>query len=260
MGVEEAMDVGVFIRGCFGVFSGLPMNRRDALTVMEEIPMTSITDAKDTYDRSNSDTNTQGAQKSLAFGVAWIRSVLGGANTQLKWTATANMWVDAGTKAMPLDHMHRILESGKWCYVYHTDYVKQAKKKKATTVVGDVLPGEPLNGNRPIFPFLQTLSKNPGWHQRPDMVVHVAEDARSFRIPDARYGAWRFPLRTTYGRYDLTNGRSEWRILETGVDLSQLTKRQELLSQPASCLVSVFRSRINKRKSSAEVSCEHDPS
>ena len=247
LGLEEAMDAGVFCRGCFSVLAGLPMERRDAHKVMEVIPMTAITDAKDTFDRGNSDTNTYGAQKSLAFSVAWIRATLGGANTSLKWTATANMWVDAGTKDMPLDHLHRILDCGRWSYVYNANYVKQPKKKKTTVVaVNGMLPGVPLAGKTPIFPFLLNVSRSPGWHQRSGLVVHVASNAKSFRVPDARFSVWRFPLRSTYGRFDLGDGRSEWRELESRQDLTVLGKKQELLGQEAGCLVSVFESRIKK--------------
>lgn len=76
--------------------------------------------------------------------------------------------------------------------------------------------------------------------------MHVANNAKSFRVPDARFSVWRFPLRSTYGRFDLADGRSEWRELESRQDLTVLGKKQELLGQEAGCLVSVFESRIKK--------------
>ena len=43
---------------------------------MNAVPMTVAVDAKDVHDKGNSDTASYGSQKSLAFTVAWIRSVL----------------------------------------------------------------------------------------------------------------------------------------------------------------------------------------
>ncbi|CAK8992833.1 unnamed protein product, partial [Durusdinium trenchii] len=231
MGVEEGMDMGIFCRGGLATFLGLPTGRRDSLKVMEEIPMVSITDAKDTYDRGNSDCPTYGAQKSMAFAVAWVRQTLNGYNSSLKWTATANMWVDAGTKAMPLDHMQEILAKGKWSYVYHQDYVKQNPKKKTPEKIGMTaeLPGEPLDERSQMFQFVLKLSGQPGWHERPDMAVHVAYEAKSFRVPDGRFGANKYPVRSTFGKFDLEDGRSVWRQLEHGENLTELANRQKLL-------------------------------
>ena len=249
MGVEEGMDMGIFCRGGLATFLGLPTGRRDSLKVMEEIPMVSITDAKDTYDRGNSDCPTYGAQKSMAFAVAWVRQTLNGYNSSLKWTATANMWVDAGTKAMPLDHMQEILAKGKWSYVYHQDYVKQNPKKKTPEKIGMTaeLPGEPLDERSQMFQFVLKLSGQPGWHERPDMAVHVAYEAKSFRVPDGRFGANKYPVRSTFGKFDLEDGRSVWRQLEHGENLTELANRQKLLPRPAGCLISLFMSQAKKR-------------
>ncbi|CAK9063210.1 unnamed protein product, partial [Durusdinium trenchii] len=248
MGVEEGMDMGIFCRGALGAFLGLPMGRRDALKVMEVIPMVAITDAKDTYDRGNSDCPTYGAQKSMAFSVCWIRQVLNGSNSHLKWTATANMWVDAGTKLMPCDHMQGILEKGRWSFVYHQDYVKQSPKKKGAAEVseGAVLPGEPMDTKAPLFQFILNLSNHAGWHEKDNVIVHVACAARSFRVPDARYGGTKYPFRSTFARFDLKDGRSVWRTLEQGEDLREMAKRQALLPLTASCLVSIFLSQATK--------------
>ncbi|CAK9001568.1 Ankyrin-3 [Durusdinium trenchii] len=134
---------------------------------------------------------------------------------------------------------------GKWSYVYNPTYVKQPKKKKVSGAVSGIVPG------------VANLCRSPGWHQREGFVVHVAFEAKSFRIPDARYGAWRFPLRTTYGRFDLADGRSVWRLLEENVELSQLPKKQDLLERPAGCLITVFKSRI-KKEILGEEACLHE--
>ncbi|CAK9081636.1 unnamed protein product [Durusdinium trenchii] len=248
MGVEEGMDMGIFCRGALGAFLGLPMGRRDALKVMEVIPMVAITDAKDTYDRGNSDCPTYGAQKSMAFSVCWIRQVLNGSNSHLKWTATANMWVDAGTKLMPCDHMQGILEKGRWSFVYHQDYVKQSPKKKGAAEVseGAFLPGEPMDTKAQLFQFILNLSNHIGWHEKDNVIVHVACPARSYRVPDARYGSTKYPFRSTFARFDLKDGRSVWRILEHREDLREMEKRQALLPFPAGCLVSIFLSQATK--------------
>ena len=259
MGVEEGMDMGIYCRGSFADFRGLPMGRRDALRVMEEIPFIAVTDAKDTYDRSNSDCPTYGAQKLMAFSVAWIRQVLHGHNSSLKWTATANMWVDAGTKLMATDRTHDILDRGKWSYVFHQSYVKQpARKKVLASVSGEgELPGTALDEKSPIFQFVLSLSYHPGWRKRDDMVAHVALGAKSFRVPDARFGTTKFPWRSSFGRFDLEDGRSVWRELEKGKNLNEMTVRQGLLSRPAHCLISIFMSQATKKKDSLKkASCD----
>ncbi|CAK9100569.1 Alpha-galactosidase (Melibiase) [Durusdinium trenchii] len=214
-----------------------------------ELDKQSPLNAEDTYDRGNSDCPTYGAQKSMAFAVAWVRQTLNGYNSSLKWTATANMWVDAGTKAMPLDHMQEILAKGKWSYVYHQDYVKQNPKKKTPEKIGMTaeLPGEPLDERSQMFQFVLKLSGQPGWHERPDMAVHVAYEAKSFRVPDGRFGANKYPVRSTFGKFDLEDGRSVWRQLEHGENLTELANRQKLLPRPAGCLISLFMSQAKKR-------------
>lgn len=61
-----------------------------------------VVDAKDARDKTNSDSASFGAQKPLAFTVAWLRSELRRPRTQLKWTSAENMWADGGAKLMNL--------------------------------------------------------------------------------------------------------------------------------------------------------------
>lgn len=213
-GAEEAFDVGIFCRGIFAGFLGYPMDQRRALDAICAIPLAVVTDAKDVFDKGTSDTPTYGSQKSLAFTVAWVRSVLGQPNTMLKWTATENMFVDCNTKDMDRDHVIKILDSGKWCVVYNQDYVKQKTNKRAGGVVAAAsasagavsLSGEPLGEKSPIFAFLTQLSLSPGWHHREGVVINVAKGAKSYRTPAARFDPKNFPYRTTYGRFDGPNG------------------------------------------------------
>ncbi|CAE7229821.1 pol [Symbiodinium sp. CCMP2592] len=86
--IEEAFDVGQYCRGHWAEVLGYDLSFKN-----------------DTFDKTNSDTPSYGSQKSLAFTIAWLRGMVAKANVSLKWTATSNMFVDAGTKDMPQDHM-----------------------------------------------------------------------------------------------------------------------------------------------------------
>ena len=105
LSTEEAFDVGVYCRGLLAIMKGYPMSGRHTEAMMDAIPLIGITDCKDVYDKNTSDTPSYGSQKSLSFTIAWLRATLGRPNTSLRWTATENIWVDAGTKDMNLDHM-----------------------------------------------------------------------------------------------------------------------------------------------------------
>ena len=249
LGTEEGLDMGQFCRMIFALFQGYPMVARNADRIMDAIPLIAVVDAKDVFDKGSSDTPTYGAQKSLAFTVAWIRNTLSRPNTSLKWTSTENMWVDAGTKDMDLSHIHKILASGRWSYVYDPAFVKQTAKggkTKKPSLADGALPGEPLRPESPIFPYLHHLASSPGWHRRDGIVIHVARNARSFRTPSARYSIMDFPVRSTYGRFDSADGRSEWRTLEEGMDVTELVNPHGLLSVTAAVLISVYRSLATK--------------
>ena len=165
------------------------------------IPLAVITDAKDVFDKGCSDTPTYGSQKSLAFTVAWIRGVMAQPNTMLRWTATENMFVDCNTKDMCRDHVHKILNSGRWSVVYNQDFVKQKTGKRLGGMTGNAarasLSGDPLKEDSPVYPYLAQLSSSPGWHHREGLVINVAKQAKSLRTPNARFNPKEYPLRTT---------------------------------------------------------------
>ena len=236
------------------MFKGFPIHGNDGKMpdeVLDSIPHVQITDAKDLYDKGNSDTATYGAQKSLGFTIGWVRATLARAATSLKWTSTDNMFVDCGTKDMDESYLHRILAAGRWCYTYNQEYVKQGKsgkKQLPLSATANALDGEPLDVSLPIAAFLQQLSESPGWHHKDGVVTHVAHNARSFRNPSGRYLINQFPLRTTYARYDLDSGISCWRVLEDRVKMSDLSNKQALLGQPARILVTVFSASHEQRK------------
>ena len=114
LSAEEAIDTAQLCRGFLASLCGKSLHGRNVDTAINSIAMTAVVDAKDVHDKGNSDTPSYGSQKSLAFTIAWLRSVLRRPNSCLKWTATSNMWVDALTKDMDLQHLRKILLSGSW--------------------------------------------------------------------------------------------------------------------------------------------------
>ena len=131
-------------------------------TTRATIPLCVVTDAKDVFDKSSSDTPTYGSRKSLAFTVAWIRQVLGKPCTQLKRTSTENMFIDVGTKDMEYDHLHKIIESCKWSVSFNKAFIKQKQKKLRAVVFRESgkLIGEVLDETSLVFPHLAQLSSS----------------------------------------------------------------------------------------------------
>ncbi|CAK9107883.1 unnamed protein product, partial [Durusdinium trenchii] len=232
LGAEEAFDCDQFIRGVLASFRGFPMENRFVESIMDLVPLSVVVDAKDVHDKCNSD-STCGAQKSLAFAVAWMRSVLRRPRTSLRWTATENMIVDGGTKFMDMHHMRTILNRGRWSVKFNVDFIKGKSKgtkgKPAAALSEGNLPGEPLPVSHPVFPYLHQLGDRPGWHFDGDLAINVARDAKSFRSPAPRCDVKKFHLRSTFGRFDHEAGASEWRALEEEVDLNQLANLQQLI-------------------------------
>ncbi|CAL1166460.1 unnamed protein product [Cladocopium goreaui] len=242
LGTEEGLDAGQYCRGAFAELMGYPLDREMAEKSMEQIPMQLVTDAKDNYDKCNSDTPTYGSQKSLAFTIAWIRHMLRKDSTKLVWTATDNMFVDGGTKFMKLDHMARILQSNEWCVTFSPSFVKQPVKKQTKAVrPSDALPvGHPVKTEDPIFGHLIGLSDQPGWHDKGMYKVHVARNAKSYRTPEPRFQASKFPIRSTYAKFIDSNGHGEWRQLESQKPYTGLPNRHEAIGDVASILVTAY--------------------
>jgi len=246
LGTEEAFDVGQYCRGLVASLRGYPMAVRHVDSILEAIPMTVVVDAKDVFDKCLSDTPSYGSQKSLAFTVAWIRTMLRRPNTSLRWTSTENMFVDGGTKEMDLEHMRAILAAGEWCPKYTTKFIKQVAKsckQRALTLTSSTaeLPGQPLSESHAVFPYLHRLSETPGWHFEDRLVVQVARNAKSFRSPVPRCDPLKFPFRSSYARFDRESGFSEWRILEEQVPVKELRILQAPIGAVASVLFTVFR-------------------
>ena len=76
LSTEEGFDVGRLCRGFVATALGHDMYGKKSETAMDSVSMQVVVDAKDVHDKTNSDTPSYGAQKSLAFSVAWLRSEL----------------------------------------------------------------------------------------------------------------------------------------------------------------------------------------
>lgn len=72
LSTEEAFDVGRLCRGLVATVHDRNLYGKAAEVAMDSIPMQVVVDAKDVYDKTNSDTPSYGAQKSLAFTISWM--------------------------------------------------------------------------------------------------------------------------------------------------------------------------------------------
>ncbi|CAE7849722.1 ppsD [Symbiodinium necroappetens] len=225
LGVEEGTDAGQYCRGHVAELQGYDLGHRGVDCILDNIDMVIVTDAKDVYDKGNSDTPSYGSQKSLAFTVAWLRGMLGRGNTALRWTATENMFVDCGTKEMDGAHMRKILGEGEWSYRFDADLVKQTVRARAPVQRGPrVLSGQSVAPSDPVLAFLQGLSTQKGWHRRNTTAIQVAHGAKSYRNPEPRFSREEYPYRTTYGLFHDEEGRGEWRLLERDEGYGKLLK------------------------------------
>lgn len=243
LSTEEAFDVGVLCGGFLAGLRGYNLVGKAADVSLGTVELMVVVDAKDVYDKNNSDTSTYGSQKSLAFTVAWMRTQLRKPRTSLRWTSTENMWVDGGTKVMDLSHMRRIMKSGTWSVSYSPTFVKQvykAAKTKPKSAAPKELPGEPLPAGDPMLLHLMRLGEQRGWHFMNNIGVHVAYNAKSYRTPEPRFSAEMLPYRATFARYSLESGQCEWRQLERAVKFSGLANQHALFGGNAPILVTLF--------------------
>ena len=245
LGVEEGTDAGQYCRGHVAELQGYDLGHRGVDCILDNIDMVIVTDAKDVYDKGNSDTPSYGSQKSLAFTVAWLRGMLGRGNTALRWTATENMFVDCGTKEMDGAHMRKILGEGEWSYRFDADLVKQTVRARAPVQRGPrVLSGQSVASSDPVLAFLQGLSTQKGWHRRNTTAIQVAHGAKSYRSPEPRFSREEYPYRTTYGLFHDEEGKGEWRLLERDEGYGKLLKP---LDRTAAVLISIFKTQKENR-------------
>eukprot|EP00435_Cladocopium_sp_Y103_P054053 s1186_g17.t1 len=186
LGAEEGLDAAELCRAFVAEARGLPIYLKDGALHATRVPLVGVTDAKDTFDSVTRDTGF-GNQKSLMFSISSIRQQLRRPQTSYRWTATANMFVDAGTKWMDAAHLRSTLSRGEWSIEYRPEFVKQTSKKKpaAESVVDDAdLPGRPLSSqDQLLMEHVQRLSESAGWHFVEGVGIHVAHQAGSFRSP-----------------------------------------------------------------------------
>ncbi|CAE7718191.1 pgsA [Symbiodinium sp. CCMP2592] len=239
LGVEEGFDVGQYCRGHWAEALGYSLAHRGVDQVLDAVGLVVVTDAKDVYDKGNSDTPSYGSQKSLAFTVGWLRAMLARPNVALRWTATENMFVDCGTKQMDAEHFRKTVSAGEWSYRYDVKYVKQTIKPKIKKTAGpEVLSGTEVKPGDPLLPFLQGLATQRGWHKRNSLAIQVAHGARSFRRPEPRFSAAEYPYRATFALYHDAAGRGIWRILEANTAYGRYLAP---LEREAAVLITVFK-------------------
>ena len=238
LGAQEAFDVGQLCRGFLASIRGPPLHGKETDKSLNSVALTVVVDAKDVHDKANSDTSSFGSQKSLAFTIAWLRGVL-------RRTSTQNMWADAGTKEMELDHVRQIMDCGTWSVTYSPEFVKQVSKGKRVPppIPRDArlaLLGEPLRGDDPLLGHLMKLGDQRGWHRLDDVGVNVADHAKSYRTPEPRFSSAEYPLRSTFCRVELPSGQVQWRRLEKDLAYTELANQHGLLSERAAVLVTFF--------------------
>ena len=246
LGAEEAFDVGQLCRGFVAAARGYDLQGKAEIDrSLNAVPLTVVVDAKDVYDKAGSDTGSFGSQKSLAFTIAWLRAILRRPNTSLRWTSTANMFADAGTKAMDVEHLQDTLRRGTWSITYSPSFVKQVAKGKRTPAPAPVaasadLPGEPLDGRDPMLGFLMKFAEMKGWHNHQNMGINVAHSAKSYRTPEPRFSSATYPLRTSFARFERPTGEVCWRVLERNTRYLEEANQHQLLSLTAPILVTCF--------------------
>ena len=239
LGAEEGLDAGELARGFMAELRGISVDGKEAYLKITAVPMLGVTDAKDTFDRVTQDTGF-GTQKSLAFTLAALRQQLRRPNTSYRWTATTNMWVDAGTKLMDPSQLRSTLLSGEWSVEYNPEFVKQTAKTRKKAEAVEELPGRGEEGrDAALMVHVRRLSESPGWHYVQGIGIHVAHNAKSFRSPAPRFAIREYPYRTTVGEFKQRIG-STWRFLEEKTDLRDLSNPQEQFAERAGRLVTFF--------------------
>ena len=134
------------------------------------------------------------------------------------------------------------MASGRWCLTCSPACVKQVSqgKRKRTEPPPVELMGKPLRPGDPLLGYLLKLGEKRGWHNRADMGINVAFDAKILRSPEPRFSPAQFPLRSTFCRLELQTGQVEWRCLERDCSYQSLANQHSLLPHRAPILVTFF--------------------
>ena len=250
LGAEEGLDAAELCRGFVAEALGLPIHHRHGYLMATQVPLTGVTDAKDCYDRVTSDVGF-GNQKSLMFSIANIRQQLRRPQTSYRWTATSNMYIDCGTKAMDGKMLRETLQRGIWSIEYLPEFTRQTfkKKKEAESLEKAAdLPGRPCGPeDYSLMNHVQHFALSPGWHYKDNIGVHVAVQAKSFRSPVPRFQVRDFPWRTSIAEFKLKDTPT-WRVLEERADLMDLPNHQLPLNVRANRLVTFYEPRLKATK------------
>ena len=177
IGVEEGFDAAQLCRGFVAELRDLLKGTAADYVQSCQVPLVGVTDAKDSYDRLSTDTGF-GSQKSLCFTIAALRQLLRRPNTCFRWTATTNMWVDVGTKAMDTTQLRGVLSRGEWSIEYSPEFIKQTAKrlKGVSELANQDMPGRAfLAEEHDLLQFCMKLGSEPGWHFVDGVGVHVEQ-------------------------------------------------------------------------------------
>ena len=79
-----------------------------------------------------------------------------------------------------------------------------------------------------------------GWHFLPGIGRQVACAVKSFCTPKPRFSMSEFPLRTTFGRFELSPAEKVWRKLENAVAMQDLPSQHELIGCTVPVLITLF--------------------
>jgi len=243
-GLDECVDAGQLIRGFLSELRGWNLLDKPNLEqALETVPFMLVTDAKDSYDKVVSDKNTLGTRRSLALTLAWLKQQFRGKNILCRWTDTSNMLADPLTKNMDPAHLVKMLNRGTWSVTYNQDFIKT--KLRARPAGGerprsrDDLPGLAVTIEEERF--LEGQSGQVGWSQpQPGRVMQLAKEARSMRTPEPRFVSSKFPLRSSFGLFELADGDLAWRRLERRVPFLDLKNQHAMLKPAPMVLLSIF--------------------
>ena len=98
-----------------------------------------------------------------------------------------------------------------------------------TPVSRELLPGAVTTPEE--LKMLENLGNSTGWSQAGESVVQVARDAKSYRTPEPRFSSSAFPIRTTFGQYQLQNGELCWQRLEKRTPSLEITEASRWLRE-----------------------------
>jgi hypothetical protein len=91
-----------------------------------------------------------------------------------------------------------------------------------------------------MLPHLHGLAERRGWHYVSSVGVQVACAAKSYRTPEPRFSIAEFPLRTTYGRFNIGQTEQVWQKLESAAAMSDLQNQHALIGCTVPVLLTLF--------------------